>query len=139
MSYLIDTCVVSDFFKKNPAVVKIFELTSPDEIYISSITVMEIEYGLRLNLEKEKKIRPLWKDLLNSVNVIAYSSKCAIASASVRANLKNKGLSIGPYDVLIAGTSLAYSLIIVTSNIGEFRRIPNITIEDWRNKEQGTL
>jgi tRNA(fMet)-specific endonuclease VapC len=132
MNYLTDTCVVSDFFKKIPAVIKNFELHSPDEIYISSITIMEIEYGLELNPDKEKKIRPVWKDLLNHVNIIEYSHKCAIASASVRAILKTMGLSIGPYDVLIAGTSLAYNLIMVTSNVGEFQRIPNIILEDWR-------
>lgn len=132
MNYLTDTCVVSDFFKKIPSVVKNFESHSPDEIYISSITIMEIEYGLKLNPEKEKKIRPVWKDLLNHINIIEYSHKCAIASASIRVILKNKGMSIGPYDVLIAGTSLAHNLIMVTSNVGEFQRIPNIILEDWR-------
>lgn len=133
MSYLLDTCVVSDFFKKIPLVVKHFEAVSPDKIHISSITVMEIEYGLRLHLEREKKIRPLWKSLLNHIHVVFYSPKCAIASASIKASLKNTGLSIGSYDVLIAGTSLAHNMIMVTSNIGEFKRIPEITVEDWRN------
>ncbi len=135
MSYLIDTCVVSDFFKKTPFVVKNFESHSPDEIYISSITVMEIEYGLKLNPEKEKKIRPLWQNLLNYINIIEYSRKCANASASIRAILKNTGLSIGPYDVLISGTSLANNFIMVTSNVGEFQRIPNIILEDWRTQQ----
>lgn len=134
MNYLIDTCVVSDFFKKIPLIVENFESVAPDQINMSSITVMEIEYGLRLNLDKEKKIRPLWENLLNCINVIDYSSECARASASVRATLKAMGLSIGPYDVLIAGTSLAHHMIMVTSNVGEFQRIPNLKIEDWRQK-----
>lgn len=133
MNYLLDTCVVSDFFKKISSVVKHFEMVSPDRIHISSITVMEIEYGLRLNQEREKKIRPLWKALLNYLQVVSYSPKCAVASASIRARLKSTGLSIGPYDVLIAGTSIAYNMIMVTSNVGEFKRIPEITVEDWRN------
>lgn len=133
MSYLLDTCVISDFFKKIPSVVKHFESVSPEKIHISSITVMEIEYGLRLHQEKEKKIRPLWKALLNHIHVIPYLPKCAIASAAIRASLKIKGLSIGPYDVLIAGTSLAHELIMITSNSCEFNRIPELTIEDWRN------
>lgn len=133
MNYLLDTCVVSDFIKKNGSVVKRFEKTSPDKIHVSSITVMEVEYGLRLNLEREKKIRPLWNGLLNYIQVISYSPQCAIASASIRASLKKAGMSIGPYDALIAGTSLAHEMIMVTSNVGEFKRIPEITVEDWRN------
>lgn len=135
MNYLLDTCVISDFFKKKPSVVKNMESHSPDKIYISSITVMEIEYGLKLNPEKENKIRPVWKDLLNYINIIEYSRKCANASASIRAILKHTGLSIGPYDILIAGTSMAHNLIMVTSNVGEFQRIPKIIIEDWRKIE----
>lgn len=133
MSYLLDTCVISDFFKKTPSVIKHFGEVGPDEIYISSVTVMEIEYGLSLNPDREKKIRPLWKTLVNHIHIIAYSPKCAIASAAIRANLKSIGKPIGPYDALIAGTSLAYNMIMVTSNIGEFKRIPEITVEDWRS------
>lgn len=132
MNYLLDTCVISDFFKKIPSVMKHFESISPEKIHVSSITVMEIEYGLKLNPEREKKIRPLWKDLLKFILVVPYSPPCAIESASIRAGLKHKGLPIGPYDVLIAGTSLAHNMILVTSNIGEFKRIPEITLEDWR-------
>ena len=132
MNYLLDTCVISDFFKKIPAVIKHFEAVSPEKIHISSITVMEIEYGLRLNLEREKKVQPLWKNLLKHIHIIPYSPQCAIASSSIRAELKSKGLPIGPYDLLIAGTSLAYDMIMVTSNISEFKRITEITVEDWR-------
>lgn len=133
MNYLLDTCVLSDFFKKIPSVIKHFEAISPGDISISTITVMEIEYGLNLNPEKEKKIRPLWKALLNHIHVVPYSPKCAMASASIRASLKTTGLSIGPYDVLIAGTSLAHQMVMVTSNTCEFERIPEITLENWRS------
>ena len=132
MSYLLDTCVISDFFKKVPKVVKRFEEASPDEIHISSITVMEVEYGLSLNMEREKKIRPLWKAPLNHIHVVRYSQQCALASASIRASLKISGMAIGPYDVLIAGTSLANHMTIVTSNTREFQRIAHLTLEDWR-------
>lgn len=135
MSYLIDTCVVSDFFKKIPAVIKRFEEVSPGEIHLSTITVMEIEYGLKLNQEREKKIRPLWNELLKYIHVIPYSLQCAQASASIRADLKSKGLLIGPYDILIAGVSLAHHMTMVTSNVKEFHRIEEITVEDWRSSQ----
>lgn len=133
MNYLLDTCVVSDFFKKIPVVVQHFEAVSPEKIHISSITLMEIEYGLRLNPERENKIRPIWKALLNYIKVVPYSSKCAMTTASIRAILKNRGLSIRPYDALLGGTSLAHEMIMVTSNMSEFKRIPELTIEDWRS------
>lgn len=133
MNYLLDTCVVSDFFKRNPAVIRHFDAISPDNVHISSVTVMEIEYGLKQNFEREIKIRPLWKNLLKYIHVISYSPQCATASALIRAELKNKGLPIGPYDILIAGSSLAHNMILVTSNLNEFKRIPHISIENWRD------
>ncbi len=133
MTYLLDTCVISDLFRKMPSVIKHFEAISPGKIHVSSITVMEIEYGLRLNPEREKKIQPVWKSFLEIIHVISFSTQCACASASIRASLKVKGLSIGPYDSLLAGTSLAHDMIMVTSNINEFNRVPKLIVEDWRN------
>jgi len=132
MNYLIDTCVVSDFFKKIPAVVNRFKQLSPRQIHISSITVMEVEYGLRLNPEREKKIRPLWEQLLAYIQVVPFSHDSAESAASIRSELKNAGLLIGPYDILIAGTAIANNMVMVTSNVKEFNRVSEITVEDWR-------
>lgn len=132
MNYLLDTCVISDFFRKIPLLIKRFEAISPENIHISSITVMEIEYGLKLHLERENRIRPIWKKLIDHIHVISFSPQCAYAAASIRANLKTKGLSIGSYDSLIAGTCLAHDMIMVTSNLSEFNRVPKLIVEDWR-------
>lgn len=132
MNYLLDTCVISDFFKKIPSVISQFENLSPSQIHISTITVMEIEYGLRLSEEREKKIRPLWETLLKQIKIVIVCHQCAIAIATIRAKFKNAGLLIGPYDILIAGTALANKFIMVSSNLKEFNRISEIKIENWR-------
>lgn len=133
MSYLLDTCVISDFFKKQPSALKRFKEVSPEELHISSLAVMEIEFGLRLHAEREKKIRPLWEEFLNYINILPYSKECAVASASIRADLKRRGLPVGAYDLLIGGTALAHNLVMVTSNRDEFDRMPGLTVEDWRD------
>lgn len=132
MNFLLDTCVISDFFKKIPAVIKRFQAVSPQQIHISTLSVMEVEYGLKLNPERIKKLIPLWKELLELVVVVPYSPECAIATAKIRAELKQKGLLIGPYDILIAGTALAQDMTLVTSNTSEFTRIHSLTKDDWR-------
>lgn len=132
MNFLLDTCVISDFFKKEPSVIAHFESVMPRQINISTITLMEIEYGLHLKPERQKKIRPIWESLLNCIEVVPFSSSSAEASAAIRAKLKNEGTLIGPYDILIAGCALANNLIMVTSNLKEFKRISEITIQDWR-------
>ncbi len=132
MNYLLDTSVFSDFFKKIPATIERFEKALPQQIHISTVSVMEVEYGLKLNSEKEKKIRPIWDTLLKEIRVLPFTEACARATASIRSNLKITDQLISPYDILIAGMAVAYDLVVVTSNIGEFKRISVITIEDWR-------
>jgi len=49
----------------------------------------------------------------------------------VRAELERTGLSIGPYDVLIAGTVLSHRAILVTNNTDELGRVRGLVVEDW--------
>lgn len=132
MNYLLDTCVVSDLFKKIPSVINNFEKVTPSQIFLSSITAMEIEYGLSLHPERERKLRPIWTSFLKFIQVVPYSLACAKATAEFRAYLKDSGKLIGPYDLLIAGTAVNYGYILVTSNMKEFERIKDVTIVNWR-------
>lgn len=132
MNYLLDTCTISDFFKKNHSVVQHFESLVPDQLRISVITVMEIEYGLQLNPQRAVKIRPLWESLLHVLQIELYSERAAMATAAIRANLKALGAPIGPYDILIAGTAVAHKMVVVTSNVDEFTRISEVSVENWR-------
>ncbi|MEI6328866.1 MAG: hypothetical protein WCP16_06515 [Pseudanabaena sp. ELA645] len=54
-------------------------------------------------------------------------------NGQIRNFLKLAGTPIGAYDVLIAATALTHRLIIVTANVREFERIPNLQIQNWRN------
>lgn len=132
MNYLLDTCTVSYLFKKDPLVVRHFESLSPKQLYISTITIMEIEYGLSLHADREMKIRPVWEEFKRLITIIPFSENCAVRAAHLRTHLKTSGQPVGPYDILIAGSALANNLIVVTSNIKEFERMPEIIIEDWR-------
>lgn len=132
MNYLLDTCVVSDFFKKDASTIAHFEKLSPSQLFVSTVTVMEIEYGLKLHAEREKKIRPLWKVLLKQIQVIPFCIECAEVAAELRAILKSRGLPIGPFDILIAATAQAHDQVLVTSNMSEFSRVQGLEIENWR-------
>ena len=63
MKYLLDTCVVSDFVKGEKNTLDKLKKVSPNEIAISSITVMEIQYGITLNPKYGKIIEPVILDL----------------------------------------------------------------------------
>ncbi|MEA5528521.1 type II toxin-antitoxin system VapC family toxin [Dolichospermum sp. UHCC 0684] len=135
MAYLLDTCVVSDFVKGEQNTLNQLKSISPTDLFISSLTVMEIKYGLAINPAKAIKIQPLIETFLISITVLNFTSQEAEKAAEIRSILKIAGSPIGSYDVLIAATALSHNLMIVTSNVREFQRVPNLQIENWRFPE----
>lgn len=131
MKYLLDTCIISYFVRGDVSVLERIKSTSPRDICISSITLMEIEYGLLLNSARAKKIKPVIESLLGNISILPFCEKDAMCAASVRAALQKKGKPIGAYDTLLAGTALHRGLIFVTANTKEFTRVSGLLIENW--------
>jgi tRNA(fMet)-specific endonuclease VapC len=133
MRFLLDTCVLSDFAQGQRATLEKMKATAPDDLAASAITQMEIAYGLLLNPKLGRQLAPIMDALLSTIRVLPYDSEAAASSARVRANLKRSGRPIGAYDLLIAGTALAYDLTLITSNVREFRQVQGLKIENWRS------
>ncbi len=132
MKYLLDTCVVSDFIKGEQSVTAMMKRVSPSAIALSSISVMEFYYGLFRHPERAKKIGPMLEAFLHDVSIISFEREDAEFAGIARAALTKEGNPIGSYDVLIAGMALRHDLILVTSNLKEFERIPRLKLENWR-------
>jgi len=132
MKYLLDTCTISDFVKGHTAVLGRIKQTPPSLLAVSTITCMEVEYGLALNPEKRKKLSPIMQAFFSSITKLSFEEIDANASGSIRAALKAKGQPIGAYDIMIAGTAIARGFTLITSNTHEFRRVNGIQLEDWR-------
>lgn len=132
MKYLLDTCVVSDFIKGQTNTKNKLLSFAPSELGISAITLYEIHYGLERNPAQAVKIKPMLQSLLEIIPVLPFTSHIASHAGSLRAFLQQKGTPIGAYDILIAATATTEDLILVSSNVGEFSRVPTLQLENWR-------
>ena len=132
MKYLLDTCTVSDFVKGQANVLARVKATPPNLIAVSALTRMEVAYGLALNVERARMLEPMLDAFFSTIATLPFDEADAKAAAAIRAALKTQGQPIGAYDVLIAGTGLARGLVVVTSNVGEFKRVSGLHVEDWR-------
>lgn len=132
MKYLLDTCVISDFIKGNRNTLIRLKQTPPSQIMISSITLMEIEYGLAYNKERAKKIEKPIHDIIRCTTTLPFTTGDAIQAAKARAYLRQRGNPIGYYDSLIAGAALNNNLILVSTNEKEFNRLTGLQVENWR-------
>ena len=132
MRYLLDTNVVSDFVRGHAEVARRLKATPPGQIAVSTITVMEIEYGLALEPARARRIATVLDAVLGAVRILPFSRADARSAGVVRAALRAKGRPIGPYDVLLAGCALARGLTLVTANTRELERVDGLAVEDWR-------
>jgi len=104
---------------------------------------MEIYFGIYsnkflLNNPKtlEKRIKAI-SELLHHFIVLPFDRKAAIKTAQIMGNLQISGHMIDFRDGMIAGISIANSIInLVSSNVKHFKRIPDVTIlEYWIKNE----
>ena len=128
--YLLDTNTLIYFFKGIGKVSQNLFSHSPQEIYIPSIVIYELQVGIAKSNSPKKREKQLEK-LLTQITVIDFTTKEAKASAKIRATLEAKGEPIGPMDTLIAGYALAHNYILVTNNTKEFQKIENIKLDNW--------
>jgi tRNA(fMet)-specific endonuclease VapC len=70
--------------------------------------------------------------LLTTVCELSFDAPAARDAAAIRAPLESQGRMIGAYDVLLAGHARSAGLTLVTANIGEFSRVPSLTLENWQ-------
>ena len=103
---------------------------SPNEIAIPTVVLFELEVGIAESTYPRKRKSQL-QEITALVNVLPFGITESKSAAQIRVNLEKQGLSIGPYDVLIAATALTKNMILVTHNQKEFGRIEGLKIEDW--------
>jgi len=128
---LIDTDILSYFFKGNPKVITHFEsyLDFFDSIDISLITYYEITSGLLAkNALRQLEV---FERFVDENKVIPLSEKSAKISAELYASLRREGKPLDDIDLLIAGVAIANELVLVSNNEKHFGRIPNLKIENW--------
>ncbi len=131
MQYLLDTNICIYLIKKRPAgVLERFQEHSPQDVGISTITLFELQYGVEKSQYRQRSKDALSKFLL-PLNLMDPDRFAAEDAAVIRAQLEMKGLSIGPYDLLIAGLARSRNMTLVTNNTREFERIVDLQVENW--------
>ncbi len=129
--YLVDTDTCIYIIKKRPTwVFDKFQSLSIGQVCISSVTLAELEYGVKKSQFQEKNQLAL-EEFILPLSVVPFDKSAAYCYGEVRAALERKGLPIGPLDFMIAAHALSLNFILVTNNVREFKRVDNLVIENW--------
>jgi tRNA(fMet)-specific endonuclease VapC len=132
LNYFLDTNVCIDYLTgRYPSVVAKIQESSPEDIRLSSVVVAELRYGA------DRSARPRANHsrvdtLVEEIECLDFDVTAAAAYGRLRARLEEGGKLIGPNDMLIAGHALSLKIVLVTDNVGEFRRVKGLELENWR-------
>ncbi len=131
MTYMLDTniCIYS-IKKKPPQVLRRLKKHLGKGLCISAITLAELEHGVEKSASPEKNAAALMQ-FLAIMDVLPFNDLAAVEYGKICAYLQQRGTPIGTMDMLIAGHARAEGLILVTNNVREFERVPNLMVENW--------
>ena len=134
MSYMLDTNTCIYAIKNSPCSVRLrLKKSLPEGVFISAITLAELEYGVCRSRLKEQNKNALLK-LLTGIGVLPFDGEAAVEYGSVKAELQKSGTPIGPLDTLIAAHAKAAGLTLVTNNTREFGRVGGLRLENWTDE-----
>lgn len=100
-------------------------------IGLSAISLAELEYGLHAGCRYKEKLPALQMVLLPFERFAFDPVNCVHHYGRIRAVLEKAGKTIGPLDLLIAAHALAIDATLITHNTREFRRVPDLEVDDW--------
>ncbi|MCD6271402.1 MAG: type II toxin-antitoxin system VapC family toxin [Deltaproteobacteria bacterium] len=131
--YLLDTNIISYWMRGDRKVIDRLKKIAPSDLFLSSITLAEILYGIEKSPMKKKERRLKIKQISSLLGMYSFDEAAAWEYAVIRAQLEREGRVISERDTQIASIAMANKLIVVTHNVKEFGRIGKLKVEDWAN------
>jgi len=131
--FLLDTNICIFIIKgKNSKVLDNLKKNRKKGLYISSITLAELEFGIE-NADPlyNTKNRIALMQFLSIFEIKNFDENAAKEYGKIKKDLKDKKCLIGPFDMLIGAHAKSLKMTLVTNNTNEFKRIKDLTIKDW--------
>jgi tRNA(fMet)-specific endonuclease VapC len=129
--YILDTDTFVYIRRGRPPTAQArFEQLRPGEVVLSVITYGELIYGIEKKRAGPETFLRL-EELTQIIQVMPLSSEAARIYGAIRAALSTRGELIGANDLWIAAHAISMNLTLVTNNEREFRRVPDLRIENW--------
>jgi tRNA(fMet)-specific endonuclease VapC len=128
--FVLDTNTVIDYFRGRGKVAERLLAVAPRDIALPAIVAYEVWVGV-LGSQNAKRREVQYEQFLSVIEVIPFDLAISRRAAELRHALERRGESIGPLDMLIAGTALASARTLVTRNVKEFGRIAGLKVANW--------
>ena len=138
MSFVLDTCALSELTRPapDPSVAAWFGAQDPEALYLSVLTVGEIERGIALlRAGRKKTALASWLATLRSTyteRILPIDATVATIWGRLAARVERRGEAVGVIDGLIAATALHYGYTVVTRNVTDFADTGVSVLNVWK-------
>jgi toxin FitB len=138
LPYLLDTCVISEFIKPHPEpkVVDWLNTTDPDQVFLSAVTIGEIQFGISnrppSNRRTELEIwlnESLFPQFTN--RILTLDADIFLTWGQMTAQQRQQGKPMSVMDSLIAAVALQHRMVLVTRNISDFSATGLSLLNPW--------
>ena len=135
---ILDTNVLSALMQRqsDSAVVEWLDRQSADTVWITSVTLFEARYGLKLLADGQRKAlleqrfdELVQLDLANRIAV--FDVRAAEQAAHLAADRKARGRPEDMRDTFIAGIAIARGATLATRNAKHFEDLPTPVVNPW--------
>ncbi len=127
MMLLLDTNIISEIMKKFPdeSVMQWLRQQHSLTLYVSSISIAEMRYGLSIMPEGKKRSRleSSFVSVMQSAfyqRVFVFDENAAIQYAALMSKNKKMGIVMSTFDAQIASIAIATRSLLVTRNTKDF-------------------
>ena len=102
------------------------------DLCISSVTYAELCFGIENSAPPQRNNRWEQLDLFTRLlHIEALDWNAGRHYGQLRARLKEQGRPIGNNDLFIASHARSMGATLVTNNVREFGRVPDLKVENW--------
>jgi tRNA(fMet)-specific endonuclease VapC len=126
---MLDTNIVSELIRNPTGRAAQRARAAGDSVCVSVIVAAELRYGCAKK-GSPQLLRKV-EEFLAEVPVLPFDVPADSEYGGIRAELEAAGRPIGSNDLLIAAHACALGATVVTANVGEFRRIRGLNVENW--------
>jgi tRNA(fMet)-specific endonuclease VapC len=126
----VDTSVLVAIEREGLPLDSLYKVQPGAQLVLSAISVSELLHGYhRAQPEKRRRQRENFiASLLAELDVLPFDLRVARVHARLWAELVRRGQMIGPYDLIIAATAVAYGVPLATLNFKEFQRVDGLEV-----------
>lgn len=130
--YLLDTSICVFLFRGKYNISEKLREIGRKNCFVSSVTIAELKYGAYKSDNKERNLRVI-NSFCQKVNIVPFEETID-EFAKEKNELRQVGMLIEDFDLLIACAAKARNLTLVTDNVRHLGRVRGLEVVNWINR-----